>query len=95
MTRGGPFCSSARRKTKLDTLDAIGITHLHADHVSDLRRSCRKQLLQRRHAAVADHRPVRQQQLGMYREYMRVLFDADRGERRYLSGYLDGGGQSN
>jgi len=89
---GGIFLRFGEAKAKFETLDAIGITHLHADHVSDLAALLKSGFFSERTRQLPIIGPSGGGDFPGMSEYMRILFDADHGAYRYLSGYLDGSG---
>ena len=89
---GGIFLRFGEAKAKFETLDAIAITHLHADHVSDLAALLKSGFFSERTRQLPIIGPSGGGDFPGMSEYMRILFDADHGAYRYLSGYLDGSG---
>jgi ribonuclease BN (tRNA processing enzyme) len=89
---GGVFLRFGEAKAKFETLDAIAITHLHADHVSDLVALLMSGFFSERTRSLPIIGPAGGGAFPGMSEYMRILFDPDHGAYRYLSGYLDGSG---
>ena len=87
---GGIFLRFGEAKAKFETLDAIAITHLHADHVSDLAALLKSGFFSDRKRDLPIIGPSGGGDFPGISEYMRILFDPDHGAYRYLSGYLDG-----
>lgn len=89
---GGIFLRFGEAKAKFETLDAIAITHLHADHVADLAALLKSGFFSERTRALPIIGPSGGGDFPGMSEYMQILFDAKHGAYRYLSGYLDGSG---
>jgi ribonuclease BN (tRNA processing enzyme) len=87
---GGIFLRFGEAKARFETLDAIAITHLHADHVSDLAALLKSGFFSERTRQLPIIGPSGGGDFPGIAEYMRILFDPDHGAYRYLSGYLDG-----
>ncbi|MCW5701256.1 MAG: MBL fold metallo-hydrolase [Bradyrhizobium sp.] len=89
---GGVFLRFGEAKAKFESLDAIAITHLHADHVSDLPALLKSGFFGERQRPLPIVGPSGGSAFPGMKEFMRALFDPKRGAFRYLSGYLDGSG---
>jgi len=89
---GGVFLRFGEAKAKFESLDAIAITHLHADHVSDLPALLKSGFFGDRQRPLPIVGPSGGDEFPGIQEFMHALFDPDRGAFRYLSGYLDGSG---
>ena len=89
---GGIFVRFGEAKAKFETLDAIAITHLHADHVADLAGLLKSGFFSERSRPLPIIGPASGGDFPGMSEYMRILFDPEHGAYRYLSGYLDGSG---
>jgi ribonuclease BN (tRNA processing enzyme) len=89
---GGVFLRFGEAKAKFESLDAIAITHLHADHVSDLPALLKSGFFGDRQRPLPIIGPSGGDVFPGIKEFMQALFDPDRGAFRYLSGYLDGSG---
>lgn len=89
---GGVFLRFGQAKARFESLDAIAITHLHADHVSDLPALLKSGFFGDRKRPLPIIGPSGGDAFPGMKEFMRALFDPERGAFRYLSGYLDGGG---
>ena len=89
---GGIFLRFGEAKAKFESLDAIAITHLHADHVADLVALLKSGFFSDRTRALALIGPSGGGAFPGMGEYMQALFDPNHGAYRYLSGYLDGSG---
>ena len=89
---GGVFLRFGEAKAKFETLDAIAITHLHADHVADLIALLKSGFFSDRKRPLPIIGPSGGGSFPGMTEYMRTLLDAEHGAYRYLSGYLDGTG---
>lgn len=89
---GGVFLRFGEAKAKFETLDAIALTHLHADHVSDLPALLKSGFFSERERPLPVVGPTGGGSFPGIGDFMRALFDPQRGAFRYLSGYLDGSG---
>jgi ribonuclease BN (tRNA processing enzyme) len=89
---GGIFLRFGEAKAKFETLDAIAISHLHADHVADLAALLKSGFFSERTRQLPIIGPAGGGDFPGMSEYMRILFDPEHGAYRYLSGYLDGSG---
>jgi ribonuclease BN (tRNA processing enzyme) len=89
---GGVFLRFGEAKARFESLDAIAITHLHADHVSDLPALLKSGFFSDRKRPLPIIGPSGGDVFPGMKEFMRALFDPERGAFRYLSGYLDGSG---
>lgn len=89
---GGVFLRFGEAKAKFESLDAVAITHLHADHVSDLPALLKSGFFGDRQRPLPIVGPSGGDVFPGMKEFMRALFDPKRGAFRYLSGYLDGSG---
>ena len=89
---GGVFLRFGEAKAKFESLDAIAITHLHADHVADLPALLKSGFFGERKRPLPVVGPSADGAFPGMTEFMRALFDPKRGAFRYLSGYLDGSG---
>jgi len=88
----GVFLRFGEAKAKFASLDAIAITHLHADHVADLVALLKSGFFSDRKRPLPIIGPSGGGAFPGMSEYMRALFDPAHGAYRYLSGYLDGSG---
>lgn len=89
---GGVFLRFGEAKAKFETLDAIAITHLHADHVSDLTALLKSGFFSERKNSLPIIGPTGNDAFPGMKEFMHIQFNAKNGAFRYLSGYLDGTG---
>lgn len=89
---GGVFLRFGEAKAKFESLDAIAITHLHADHVADLPALLKSGFFGERKRALPIIGPSGGGAFPGMTDFMQALFDSKRGAFRYLSGYLDGSG---
>lgn len=89
---GGVFLRFGEAKARFESLDAIAITHLHADHVADLIALLKSGFFSDREAPLPLIGPAAGPGFPGMAEFMRNQLDADRGAYRYMSGYLDGTG---
>jgi ribonuclease BN (tRNA processing enzyme) len=79
-------------RARFESLDAIAITHLHADHVFDLATLLKSGFFGDRKRPLPIIGPSSGDVFPGMKEFMRELFDPKRGAFRYLSGYLNGSG---
>ncbi len=91
---GGVFLRFGEAKAKFESLDAIAITHLHADHVGELPVLLKSGFFSDRKRPIPIIGPTGGGQFPGMKEFMKAQFDKKRGAFRYLSGYLDGSGGS-
>lgn len=89
---GGVFLRFGEARARFESLDAIAITHLHADHVSDLPALLKSGFFGERKRPLPIIGPSGGNAFPGIKDFMRALFDPKRGAFRYLSGYLDGSG---
>ena len=89
---GGVFLRFGEAKAKFESLDAIAITHLHADHVADLTALLKSGFFGDRKRPLPIIGPSGGGVFPGITDFMQALFDPKRGAFRYLSGYLDGSG---
>jgi ribonuclease BN (tRNA processing enzyme) len=89
---GGVFLRFGEAKAKFESLDLIALSHLHADHVSDLPAVLKSGYFTDRKRPLPIAGPSGSAAFPGTGEFMRALFDPKRGAFRYLSGYLDGSG---
>ena len=87
---GGIFLRFGEAKAKFETLDAIAITHLHADHVVDLIALLKSGFFSERKDALPVIGPSGNDAFPGISEFMQTQFNPRTGAYRYLSGYLDG-----
>lgn len=87
---GGVFLRFGEAKAKFETLDAISITHLHADHVVDLVALLKSGFFSERKDELPVIGPSGNDAFPGISEFMQTQFNAKTGAYRYLSGYLDG-----
>jgi len=89
-TGGGAFVRFAESGGDFGTLDAILLSHFHADHVSDLPAILKSGSFARSQKTIAITGPSGNQYFPGLNEFLQALFAADRGAFRYLSSYVDG-----
>ncbi len=86
---GGIFLRFAETGASVQSLDAVLISHFHADHVADLPALLKSGSFESRDRPLTVVGPSKNQFFpGLY-EFLRATFDKDNGAYRYLSGYLD------
>lgn len=89
---GGAFLRFAESKAKIEDLDAILLTHLHADHAGEMPTLIKGAFFTKRTRPLTIIGPTGGGQFPGVQEFMRDLLNSDTGAFRYLSGYLDGSG---
>jgi len=89
---GGTFLRFGQSGARLEDLDLIAITHLHADHVADLPALVKSGFFSERTKPLPIAGPDGGGDYPSLREFLHAEFDPDRGSFRYLSGALDGSG---
>lgn len=87
---GGVFLRFGQAKAKFESLDAIAITHLHADHVADLPALLKSGFFSDRQRPLPILGPTAGGAFPGMNAFMQAMFDPQRGAFRYLAGYLDG-----
>lgn len=87
---GGVFLRFGEAKAKFEQLDAVAITHLHADHVADLPALLKSGFFSDRDRPLPIFGPTAGGAFPGMTEFMKAMFDPERGAYRYLSNYLDG-----
>ena len=88
---GGVFLRFGEAKAKFEALDAIAITHLHADHVGDLLPLLKSGFFSERKRALPIVGPSGGGAFPGINEFMDTMLNEKTGAYRYLSGYLKGG----
>ena len=89
---GGVLLRFGESGARLEDLDLIAITHLHADHVADLPALVKSGFFSAREAPLAISGPSGGGEFPSLHEFLRAEFDPAHGAFRYLSGTLDGSG---
>lgn len=89
---GGIFLRFGQAKARFEDLDAIAITHLHADHVADLIAILKSGFFSSRERPLPVVGPTGNETFPSMSEFMQILLNETTGAYRYLSGYLDGSG---
>lgn len=89
---GGTFLRFGEAKARFEALDAIAVTHLHADHVADLPALLKSGFFSERQAPLPIVGPTGGGAFPSMTAFMNALFNPKTGAFRYLSGYLDGSG---
>lgn len=89
---GGIFLRFGEAKASFPSLDAIAITHLHADHVADFAAILKSGFFSDRERALPIIGPTGSEAFPSMSEFVDSLFNPKTGSYRYLSGYLDGSG---
>jgi len=89
---GGTFLRFGESGARLEDLDLVAITHLHADHVADLAALVKSGFFSDRTQPLTIVGPDGGDDYPSLKEFLRAEFDPDHGAFRYLSGSLDGTG---
>lgn len=87
---GGVFQRFGAAGASLETLDAIAITHVHADHSADLAALLKGGYFAERKRPLPIIGPTGNDSFPAMDDFLRALLDDQRGAYRYLSPYLDG-----
>lgn len=87
---GGVFLRFGEAKARFSSLDAVAITHLHADHVADLPAILKSGFFSDRDRPLPVVGPTGGGAFPGMKAYMQTQFGAKSGAYRYLSGYLTG-----
>lgn len=87
---GGVFLRFGESGARLEDLDLIAITHLHADHVADLPALVKSGFFSARTRRLTISGPDGGGEFPALTGFLRAEFDSGHGAFRYLSGALDG-----
>lgn len=87
---GGVFLRFGEAKARIADLDAILLTHLHADHAGDLPALLKGGYFAERKRPLPIVGPAGADRFPATDAFVQSLLDAETGSFRYLSGYLDG-----
>ncbi len=87
---GGSFLRFGEAGARIEQLDLIALTHLHADHVSDLPALLKSGYFSDRSRALVLLGPNGAEHYPDTEEFLQASFDSRRGTFRYLHGLLDG-----
>jgi ribonuclease BN (tRNA processing enzyme) len=89
---GGAMLRFGEAKARVEDLDVIAISHLHADHVADLIALLKAGYFADRSRPLPIVGPSAGAEFPAMDDFLRGHLDPERGTYRYLSGYLDGSG---
>jgi len=89
---GGVFLRFAEAGGNFSELDAIGISHFHADHSADLIALLKSGNFANRSRSLPISGPAGAGRFPGLHDYLSSLLSQDSGAYAYLNGYLDGGG---
>ena len=89
---GGVFLRFGEAGARIDDLELIAISHLHADHVVDLAALLKGGYFAGRERALPIVGPSGNERFPAMDAYLEALLGKERGAYRYLSGYLTGEG---
>lgn len=87
---GGTYARFGSAGARIEDLRLIALTHLHADHAVELPAYIKGGYFSSRQAPLPVSGPAAQGQYPGMRDFMRRLFDGQRGAFAYLNGTLDG-----
>lgn len=87
---GGVFLRFGEAGARIEDLELIALTHLHADHAADLPALIKSGYFSARERPLPISGPDAGGDFPGLREWLNALFDAKTGAWRYLSGALDG-----
>ena len=88
---GGIFQRFSQSGARLETLDAVALSHFHADHSADLIALLKGGYFIARNRALAVVGPSGNERFPSTEAFMDALLNPESGAYRYLSGYLEGG----
>jgi len=91
-TGGGVFLRFAEAGGNFSELDAIGISHFHADHSADLIALLKSGNFANRERSLPISGPAGDGPFPGLHDYLNSLLNKDTGAYAYLNGYLDGSG---
>jgi len=89
---GGVFLRFGEAGAKVETLDAILLSHFHADHVADVAAILKSGFFEERARELTVAGPAGNEYFPGLSGFLSANFDAQTGAYRYLSGYLTGVG---
>lgn len=87
---GGVFVRFGESGARIEDLELVALTHLHADHVADLPALVKSGFFSDRTAALRVSGPEAGGDYPSVAQFLRAEFDAKNGAFRYLAGALDG-----
>jgi ribonuclease BN (tRNA processing enzyme) len=87
---GGTFERFGASGARIQDLELVALTHLHADHATELPALLKSAYFSPRERPLAVAGPTGGARYPDLQGYLDGLFDPERGAFRYLSGYLDG-----
>ena len=87
---GGSFLRFGEAAARIEDLELIALTHLHADHAADLPALIKSSYFSQRKRPLTISGPDAGADFPGLSEWLQALFDARRGAWRYLAGALDG-----
>lgn len=87
---GGVFLRFGEAGARLEDLELVALTHLHADHVADLPALVKSGFFSDRTAALTVSGPAAGGDYPSVAEFLHAEFDPKHGAFRYLSGALQG-----
>ncbi len=88
---GGIFQRFSQSSARLESLDAIALSHLHVDHSADLIALLKGGYFIERTRALPVIGPGGNDRFPSTDAYLHALLDSTTGAYRYLSGYIEGG----
>ena len=91
---GGVFLRYGESGAQMEDLDLVAITHLHTDHVADLPALLKGATFSDRQRTLPVSGPSGNKQFPAIGQFLNTEFGAKAGAYRYLSGLLDGRGDS-
>lgn len=87
---GGVFLRFGEAGARIEDLDLVALTHLHVDHTADLPALLKSGFFAARSRPLSIAGPDGNALMPATDEFLRGLFDRDKGVYRYLSGFLNG-----
>jgi len=87
---GGVFLRFGEAGAHIEDVDMVALTHLHVDHTADLPALLKSGFFSPRNRPLPIAGPDGNALMPATDEFLRGLFDRDKGVYRYLSGFLDG-----
>jgi ribonuclease BN (tRNA processing enzyme) len=93
-TGGGTFLRFGESGAKFEDLEFVGLSHFHTDHSADFPALLKSGYFSDRETSLAVAGPSGDDRFPGLEAFLHAMFDPDSGAYAYLSGYLDGAGDT-